>query len=1128
VKAVLVSLLWLAHPAQAPTPDRRARLPPAVRALIGDDWQPVQGDEALRYTYGPLRYSTETWYGSTFWTGPDWTRVGRDWQHSGTQVASVRVFHAPKAGRVRVTGHAYKADTKCGDGVVTMVRHNGRTLWRAEIDAADTKGAEHDLSLDLIVDDRVQFVLHRRGEISCDTTYWDPAITYETGETFRASEGFSDKLGVWTYELETDAGAVNPLAEGWQALQWLSPDRTEGLLYVSRSESETPEQTVRFSGLTPAITYGVFDPFGTEEAVRTGDDLVRTGLPLAVPHGGHLALAYQRSDGAPSTAPPQAPRELRATSQGPHAVALSWTAVPGARYLLWRDGDLLATSIEGAECVDETVDGTEPHRYAVQAQRGFLRSAPVEAATQEAARPELALWRLVEEDWFRSDGLTGAHVDWGGAAQRVLESGRDLAQRLRATNGKGILAEETRELLRLEQQWASTKADDRAEQRALYLQARWLKRRIALANPLADCGPLLFVKRVPTEYSHLVMQYFSWRARPGGGLYVLDAPGRSLKARNLLDGQVEGGSVLDPCLHWDAQRIVFSYSKCTPDDPYFHIYEIRSDGTGLRQLTSGEYEDLMPQYLPDGGIALCSTRRRGYARCFGAQFGDRWHVYTLHRMDADGSNIRTLSYHETNEWFPTVLNDGSIAYARWDYVDRHAVLHQNLWRTNPDGTGAAVLWGNHTESPHCSFEAQPIPGSSKIICTASAHHSITAGSIIIIDPNVDSDGQAAVERITPEIRFPEAEGWIDHYYATPWPLSEDYYLVSYSHERLVPEPNPNAPNALGLYLLDRWGNRELLYRDPQIGCTSPTPLRPRPTPPVVPSTLPPGAADEGRFLLLDVYQGLPDEYRGQIKALRIVQVLPKATPVADDPPVGLAGQEPTKMILGTVPVEPDGSAYFMAPARRPLLFQALDERGLAIQTMRSITYLQPGEEASCVGCHEPRTTTPEARLPLAAKRPASAIEAGPDGTQPFSFVRLVQPVLDRYCVRCHGDDQPGGGLSLTATIEDRWTKSYLSLTGGKTFYGPDTNETNARAALVPRYGGWNSVHSTPPGGLYGSRGSRLVRMLLSGHGGVELDAESLERLAMWIDANALFYGTYDRAEQAKQLRGEAIDVPPLQ
>ncbi|MCR4411501.1 MAG: hypothetical protein NUV77_03635, partial [Thermoguttaceae bacterium] len=164
--------------------------------------------------------------------------------------------------------------------------------------------------------------------------------------------------------------------------------------------------------------------------------------------------------------------------------------------------------------------------------------------------------------------------------------------------------------------------------------------------------------------------------------------------------------VLEPRLSYDARRVVFSFVRVTSesrdpnrlandvDDGFYHIYEVGIDGSNLRQLTEGPYDDLMPTYLPDGGIAFSSTRRRGYARCFGGQFSPRWHVYTLHRMEADGSNLRTLSFHDTNEWFPAVSNSGMIVYSRWDYIDRDAVTHQNLWATRPDGTNPFALWGN--------------------------------------------------------------------------------------------------------------------------------------------------------------------------------------------------------------------------------------------------------------------------------------------------------------------------------------------------------------------------------------------------------------------------------------------------
>jgi hypothetical protein len=607
--------------------------------------------------------------------------------------------------------------------------------------------------------------------------------------------------------------------------------------------------------------------------------------------------------------------------------------------------------------------------------------------------------------------------------------------------------------------------------------------------------------------------------------------------------------VLEPRLSYDARRVVFSFVRVTSesrdpnrlandvDDGFYHIYEVGIDGSNLRQLTEGPYDDLMPTYLPDGGIAFSSTRRRGYARCFGGQFSPRWHVYTLHRMEADGSNLRTLSFHDTNEWFPAVSNSGMIVYSRWDYIDRDAVTHQNLWATRPDGTNPFALWGNATPSPHCAFQAKPIPGSNKFLFTASAHHSITAGSIAVVDPTVARDGHEAITRITPEIPFPEAEGMnIPEYYASPWPLSERYYLVSYSPRPLVWEPGANEPNALGLYLLDWQGDRELLYRDLEIGCESACPIQPRPMPPILASTLPEGKGPEtGEMTLVDVYQGLGSIPRGHIKELRIVQIFPKTTHVAGAPPIGLAGEENGRAILGTVPVEPDGSARFTVPARRPILFQALDADGFAYQTMRSVTYVQPGEKVACVGCHENRASAPvRPNLQAAALRRApSPIEPGPLGGRPFSFVEVVQPILDRHCIRCHGaepapDPARPKTLDLTRTPEGPFTRSYLALCKDRDFWHAGTNPKNAAEALVPRFGARNQIQVTPPGGRYGALGSRLIALLRKGHYEASLTTDEYRRLAAWIDLNAIFYGVNLPADQARQLRGERVEMPEIQ
>ncbi|HRR57855.1 MAG TPA: hypothetical protein P5057_12920, partial [Acidobacteriota bacterium] len=245
-------------------------------------------------------------------------------------------------------------------------------------------------------------------------------------------------------------------------------------------------------------------------------------------------------------------------------------------------------------------------------------------------------------------------------------------------------------------------------------------------------------------------------------------------------------------------------------------------------------------------------------------------------------------------------------------------------------------------------------------------------------------------------------------------------------------PNVKDDNYTGLYYFDRFGNLELLYADPEFSCMYPIPLEPRPTPPVVSSSLESALGEEGEFILTDVKQSFfPLPESRPIRRLRIFQVLPKtSTHVANQPRIGYANAEIARMLLGTVPVEEDGSAYFRAPARKPLYFQAVDGDGRAVQSMRSITYLQPGERRSCVGCHEPPGTASPARPDLMAlRREPSTIEPGPEGTRPMSYPLLVQPVLDRHCVRCHDGSQGEWKAPpvLTGEPEGAFTQSYASL-----------------------------------------------------------------------------------------------------
>jgi hypothetical protein len=503
-------------------------------------------------------------------------------------------------------------------------------------------------------------------------------------------------------------------------------------------------------------------------------------------------------------------------------------------------------------------------------------------------------------------------------------------------------------------------------------------------------------------------------------------------------------------------------------------------------------------------------------------------------MNADGADLHILSLNDVSEWFPSVSNAGEILFARWDYIDRDAVTHQNLWSMRPDGSHPAAVWGNATPQPHCVFQARPIPGSRQIVFIASAHHALTAGPVCVLDPGVDPNRLDAIQRLTPG-PFPEAESMqIPEYYQSPWPLSEKYYLVAYSADRLrfegehLHDPNPDP--ALGIYLLDAAGNRELIYRHPEVGSTSPIPLVPRRVPPVLAPTLATEQSEVGELIVNDIYHGLGALPRGTVKELRVIQIFPKTTWLANQPLIGFAGEENARAILGTVPVEPDGSVRFLVPARKPILFQALDGNGFAVQTMRSTTSVQPGERTSCIGCHEPRMVAPGAvGQPLALLRPPSHLEPGELGGEPFSFGRFVQPVLDRHCVRCHGGEKTEKGVNLTGTPRGGFSTSYWTLCGKPgEFDGAATNPEKAASALVPRFGQRNQIQTTPPGGRYGALGSRLLMMLRAGHQEVKLSDGDLRRLAAWVDCNAVFHGAYDPAGPTSQLSGQPLPMPAIQ
>ncbi len=687
---------------------------------------------------------------------------------------------------------------------------------------------------------------------------------------------------------------------------------------------------------------------------------------------------------------------------------------------------------------------------------------------QYAFLRERATWSNIPADDHLSPLLVdrpavpGGAPYWGRIArlaplERVLVLFEEMIERL-DRQGLDVTAE------RAQAADLRRQAAEDPDSETLYLAARQAKRQLFFRDPaLAPLERILFAKRHPFLESHNYSEHLDGILEPGGGVYVLHIPRdeqdrfRPDRARiqQLFDGSE--GIVREPVSDFDAKTIYFAYR---PDKPevegwasYWHLYAMEADGSGLRKLTDGPFHDFDAVCLPDGGVAFHSTRCKVRFLCWRPQ------AYVLYRMEADGTNMRRLSHANLSEWKPSVMQSGRILWTRSEYLDKGADFGHTLWSIRPDGTHPELVFGNNT--PNCYSQAHEVPGTQELVCTLMSHGD-HQGPIALIDRTKGPFDTEAITNITPDTR-PHYQMSRSHHdsFRDPYPISRDHFLVTH---------NPDNQHNWGLYVIDRYGNRELLYVDPEISSKHPTPLRARPRPPVLPSELDAELAEQGlgQFTVQDVYQGLGSTVaRGRAKYLRVseevpatLEPLPCGEYRADHPPftdfyatpvhlvhgptpsfetrtpnaplarlrtnhnwpsqvteigpglyrVREGGGWPSyvaKASLGTVPIAEDGSANFLAPAGKVLYFQLLDAEYNELQRMRSVIQLQPGERRSCIGCHDNRHASPPPDAGLALTQPPQNLEPPPWGTEAFDYQRVVQPVLDAHCVRCHDGREAG-------------------------------------------------------------------------------------------------------------------------
>ncbi len=605
------------------------------------------------------------------------------------------------------------------------------------------------------------------------------------------------------------------------------------------------------------------------------------------------------------------------------------------------------------------------------------------------------------------------------------------------------------------------------------------------AGPAAGVDDIVFAARALGEDPH-------WYANFG---YTLDhsqwktyGRGGRLCRLNLVTGEMTAlvddprGGVRDPQVHYDGQKILFSYRR--EDEPHYHLFEINADGTDLVQLTDGPFDDLEPTYLPDGRIMFVSSRCNRVVNCHTTD------VAVLHCCDADGSNLRVLSANNEHDNTPWVMNDGQVLYTRWEYVDRSQVTFHHLWVTSPDGQRQTVFYGNMHPGT-TMIDAKPIPGSRKIVASFSPGHGRREhdGVVTVVDPTCGPDDQGSARAINPSADFRD-----------PWGFSEDAFMAA------------TGPQ---LVLMNGQGKTQVLFQLPQadvdagLQCHEPRPLCARPREAVAPEQVD-WSEPTGRLVLADIYEGRNMEgvQRGEIKKLLVLEALPKPMNYTGGmEPISYGGTFNLERILGTVPIEPDGSAYLELPALRGLFFVALDENDMSVKRMQSFVSVMPGETTGCVGCHEQRTRTPLARAGelMALRGTPQKITPLDDVPEISDYPRDVQPILDRHCLTCHDYDRREGGVVLTGDRGPMFSISYYTMT-----------------ALNLVADGRNGSGNRPPRSI-GSSASRLMKLIDGSHYDVKLSEHERTMIRLWIDTGAAYPGTYAALGTGMIGRFEIVD-----
>ena len=627
------------------------------------------------------------------------------------------------------------------------------------------------------------------------------------------------------------------------------------------------------------------------------------------------------------------------------------------------------------------------------------------------------------------------------------------------------------------------------------------RRTVLLGNPLLDMDKILVTRfnlgsrarkamapELGTQSNNWSNQQSAARTGFDGEIVELSNLRGELKSRTIFKPEGKA-SIADVRLHWDADRLLFT--SLMPDRRW-NIFEIKTDGTGLRPVVETEEKDLEffdGTYLPDGRVIV--TSNIGYQGVPCVSGSDP--VGNMMLYDPATKNLRRLTFDQDANWNPTVMPNGRVMYTRWEYTDLTHYYSRFVMHMNPDGTENKALFGSGSMFPNSTFDMHTLPGhATAFVGIISGHHGIArSGRLILFDPAKARKGVAGMIQEIPHRNRPIVELIKDELvngvwpqFIKPYPLDDRYFLVAAKLD----------PDALwGIYLVDVFDNVTLLAAAEGEGYIAPIPLKKQPTPPAIPDRVKLGDK-EATVFIQDIYEGegLRGVPRGTVKSLRVLAYeYAYVQTQSDHVAQGIQSGWDIKRLLGTVPVEEDGSVIFKIPANVPVALQPLDSEGRAVQWMRSWFTGMPGETVSCIGCHENQNQLPIPKRTVASRKAPVAIAAPEGGTRSFTFDLEMQPILDRACIACHNGKN--GSLDFRGGKKDQrgYSTSYLALHPYVHRQGPE-----ADMPVLSPY----EYHATT---------SELVRLLKNGHHNVSLTDKEWKTLYNWIDFNAPDKGWFD-------------------